>query len=83
MRLRPYHVGAHDHGAQASMGRPVLGRLDKQPAHPAAASCGTDDQANQLRPVACFHAESVLSLNPANDCAVDFSDCDEVFLQPG
>ena len=83
VRLRPYYVRAHNDRAQASIGRPVLGRLHKQPTHPAAASFGTDDQADELRLVACFHAEPVLSLNPANDRAVNFGHCDEVLAQPG
>jgi len=42
-----------------------------------------DNQADELRLIACFDAESVLGLNPANGCAVNFSYRDEMFLESG
>ena len=83
VRLRTYYIRAHNNGAQASIGRPVLGRLHQQPAHSAAANCSTDNQADELRLVACFDAEPVLSLNPANGRAIDFGHRDEVLVQLG
>ena len=81
MRLRPYYVGAHNNGEQAAIDRPVLGRLYEQPAHPAAPGCSADNQADELRLIACFQAEPVLGLNPTDDRAVNLSHGDEMFAQ--